>query len=195
MAVTPVWTASPSVTVACPTATPRTSTSALSGPVGKLPMTIPASRARGRSPGAGAWPAADAVTGPSTTIASSSAPIPADTCLAICSPIVPLPVPDAAKLGRPALPAQARVRKQRRRHWAGVALLRLEDRRGSVLHVAAQPLERLQLGHDLGHACLCIGGFHRLRTAGEDTHSFFLRGTCLCIGDLIGAYLVASQAR
>src|SRR5712692_9774289 len=46
IAVTPVRTSSPRMTLVCPTATPPTSVIMLSGPVGRMPTTTPASRAR-----------------------------------------------------------------------------------------------------------------------------------------------------
>src|SRR3546814_14303529 len=55
------------MTVACPTLTPGTSTIALSGPVGSVPITTPASLARGRS---AAWPTlATTISAPTTSIA------------------------------------------------------------------------------------------------------------------------------
>ena len=49
IAVTPVRTFSPRMTVVCPTRTPATSVIAFSAPVGRLPTTMPISRARGRA--------------------------------------------------------------------------------------------------------------------------------------------------
>ncbi len=54
--MTPVRTVVPSTIVRWPTVTPATSVMALSGPGGRIPISTPASRARGRS----AW--AEAVT-------------------------------------------------------------------------------------------------------------------------------------
>ena len=48
--VTPVRTFSPSTSVVCPTVTPATSVIAFAGPVGRLPISIPRSRARGFTP-------------------------------------------------------------------------------------------------------------------------------------------------
>src|SRR5258708_709496 len=47
IAVTPVRTLSPRMTLVCPTMTPPTSLIMLCGPVGRMPTTTPASRARG----------------------------------------------------------------------------------------------------------------------------------------------------
>ncbi len=46
--VTPVRTSSPSISVVCPTRTPGTSVIAFRSPVGRVPMAMPSSRARGR---------------------------------------------------------------------------------------------------------------------------------------------------
>ncbi len=48
IAVTPVRTDSPRITVRCPTRTPATSVMALSGPAGRIPGSTPRSRIRGR---------------------------------------------------------------------------------------------------------------------------------------------------
>src|SRR5689334_10538660 len=57
MAVTPVRTSSPSITVTCPTRTPATSVIASSGPGGNTPGASPRSRARGRGSDCAAMPA------------------------------------------------------------------------------------------------------------------------------------------
>src|ERR1035437_93406 len=51
MAVTPVRTSLPRMTVVCPTSTPATSVIASSGPVGRTPTFSPKSEARGRASG------------------------------------------------------------------------------------------------------------------------------------------------
>src|SRR5690606_37073410 len=171
---TPLRTDSASTTVVCPTRTSGTSTMALSWPVGIVPMTTPASRARGRSE--------------ACTVATANKH--ANTIRIR----IARPPRDAPSLNEKGGPEAALLRFILALHPYAHAV-RLGSTLTLVLQVLPQPLQRLQLRGDLGQALLGLGDLHLLAAVGEDALGLFLRRAYRGLVDVLGADRGVGQHR